>query len=120
MDYVIDAKGKRLGRLASDIAVILQGKKSPRYDPRLPGKDRVLLKHFRDISLGGTKEKNKIYYRHTGYMGHLKEARYQDVFAKDPRRVVREAVRRMLPKNFLNQRRLNNLMFVDEAKSAAK
>jgi large subunit ribosomal protein L13 len=109
-DYHIDAKGKILGRLASDIAVILQGKKSPRYAPQLVSGDKVFLKNFSGFAVTGKKFKEKIYYRHTGYIGHLKEQRLEEMFAKDPRKVVREAVRRMLPKNSLNQKRLKNLI----------
>lgn len=113
MDYVVDAKNKRLGRIASEVAAILQGKKSAHYEPRLTG-DRVLLKNFREFTVTGRKLKDKIYYRHTGYMGHLKEERLEERIAKDPKQVLREAVRRMLPKNFLNHRRLTNLIFVEE------
>lgn len=113
-DFMIDAKGKRLGRLASEIAVVLQGKKSPRYEPRLVGGDRVLLSNYKEITLSGRKFKEKTYYRHTGYMGHLKAETFAHAFAKDPKRVIREAVRRMLPKNFLNSRRLKNLVFIEE------
>ena len=113
MDYKIDGKNKILGRLASEIAVILQGKKSPKYEPRNVGSDRVLLKNFRDVSVSGKKFKEKIYYRHTGYVGHLKKQTYEEVVKKDPRQAVREAVRRMLPKNFLNAKRLKNLIFVE-------
>ncbi|MBI4094543.1 MAG: 50S ribosomal protein L13 [Candidatus Liptonbacteria bacterium] len=113
MDYHIDATRKPLGRLASEIAVILQGKRSPQYEPRLAGKDRVVLKNYRNFSVTGKKWKEKRYYRHTGYMGHLKEMRLEELYAKDPKRVIREAVRRMLPKNFLNSKRLKNLVFVE-------
>ena len=113
MDYHIDAKNKILGRLASEIAVILQGKKSPNYMPNAVSADHVFVKNYKDVKLTGGKFKNKIYYRHTGYMGHLKEKTFEQVFQKDPRRVLREAVRRMLPKNFLNQKRIKNLVFVD-------
>ena len=113
MDYTIDAKNKRLGRVASEIAVILQGKKHATYEPRLVGLDRVLVKNYKDITVSGRKAIQKIYYRHTGYMGHLKETKFKEAFAKDPKRVLREAVRRMLPKNFLNQKRLNKLIFVE-------
>lgn len=113
MDYPIDAKNKRLGRLASEIAVILQGKKSPKYEPRNVGNDRVLLKNFREISVSGKKFKEKIYYRHTGYVGHLKKRTFEELFQKDSRRAIYEAVRRMLPKNSLNTKRLKNLIFVE-------
>lgn len=113
MDYQIDAKNKILGRLASEAAQILQGKKNPGYNPRLLGGDKVILKNYKDIKLTGTKYREKIYYRHTGYMGHLKEKTFEQAFTKNPKQVIRDTVRRMLPKNFLNQKRLRNLIFVD-------
>ena len=114
MEYIIDAKNKRLGRLASEIATVLQGKKSANYEPRLVGSDKVMLKNYREVTLSGKKFKEKKYYRHTGYVGHLKTRSFEEAFNKDPKKVVREAVRRMLPKNFLNSRRLKNLVFVEE------
>lgn len=114
MDYHIDAKNKRLGRLASEVAAILQGKKSSSYDPRMTGSDRVLLKNYRAITLSGRKPETKVYRRHTGYVGHLKTTKFKEAFAKDPKWVIREAVRRMLPKNKLGPRRLKNLVFIDE------
>jgi len=116
MDHVVDAKNKRLGRIASEIAIILQGKKSAKYEPRLVG-DRVLVKNFSGFTVTGRKLTQKLYHRHTGYMGHLKTKRLEEVIAQDPRKVLREAVRKMLPKNFLNQRRLNNLIFVGDKKA---
>src|SRR3989344_4115947 len=115
-DYHIDAKNKIMGRLASEIALILQGKKSPSYTPRLVGSDKVFVKNYKDVSFTGRKWKDKIYYKHTGYMGHLRKKTLEQVYEKDPRRILREAVRRMLPKNFLNARRLKNLVFVDAEK----
>lgn len=113
MDYTIDAKNKPLGRLASEIAVILQGKKSARYEPRLAGEDKVLVKNVHLLVVTGNKFKEKLYYRHTGYMGHLKSKTFEQLFTKNPRQVLVEAVRRMLPKNYLNARRLRNLVFVE-------
>ena len=117
MDYTIDAKNKRLGRVATEIATILQGKKSPSYDPRKVGEDRVLLKNAGTVTLSGNKFREKRYYRHTGYMGHLKSETFEQAFAKSPERVLREVVRHMLPKNFLNSRRLKNLVFVKAEKT---
>lgn len=114
MDYIIDAKNRPLGRVASEVAVVLQGKKSVRYQRNVVGDDRAVVKNYKHIVVTGGKEKKKIYYHHTGYMGHLKEATYEQVFAKDPKKVLREAVRRMLPKNFLNQKRMRRLVFSDE------
>jgi len=118
MDYTIDAKNKRLGRLASEIAVILQGKKNPNYEPRLQGEDKVFVKNFKEISVSGKKLQQKKYYRHTGHIGHLKEERLEEVMKKDPQRVLREAVRKMLPKNTLNKRRLKNLIFMEHGNKA--
>jgi large subunit ribosomal protein L13 len=111
VEHVIDAKNKRLGRLASEVAQILQGKHRANYEPREVGTDRVVVKNVGLVSIGGKKETDKVYYRHTGYMGHLKEETYAQMFTKSPEKVVREAVRRMLPKNFLNARRLSKLSF---------
>jgi len=117
MDYVIDAKNKKLGRLASEIAGILQGKKSSQYEPRLVGEDRALVKNVEGIVVSGNKAKEKKYYRHTGYVGHLKVKTFERAFAENPRRVLTEAVRRMLPKNFLNPRRLKHLVFIENEKN---
>src|SRR3989344_5487087 len=119
MDYHIDAKNKIMGRLASEIATILQGKKSAGYNPRIAGTDKVFLKNYKDVAFTGNKRKEKIYYKHTGYMGHLRKKTLEQVQERDPKRVVREAVRRMLPKNFLNAKRLKNLVFVDASDKAA-
>lgn len=114
MDYVIDAKEKSLGRVATEAALVLQGKKDVAYAPNKPGDDRALIKNIEKVSVSGDKWKSKIYYRHTGYMGHLKSLTLEQAFAKDPKKVFRETVRHMLPKNFLNQKRLKNLVFVQD------
>ena len=113
MDYHIDAKNKVLGRVASDIALILQGKKSASYERNRVSADKVYVKNVGGIRVTGNKAEQKIYYHHTGYVGHLKELTYEQKFEKDPRAVLRQAVRKMLPKNFLNQQRIKNLIFVD-------
>jgi large subunit ribosomal protein L13 len=115
-DYKIDAKNKILGRIASEVAMILQGKKSAAYNPRMIGADRALVSNYKEIKVSGAKFTDKIYYRHTGYVGHLKEKTFAQEFEKNPKWVLREAVRRMLPKNFLNQKRMKNLIFVDDKK----
>ncbi len=116
MDYHIDAKNKKIGRLASEIASILQGKKNPSYSRNTVSGDRVLLENCDELNISNKKLKQKIYYRHTGYIGHLKSKTLGQVMEKYPKRAVSEAVRRMLPKNFLNSRRLKNLIFVDSKK----
>ncbi len=112
MEYIIDAKGKKLGRLATEIAHILQGKHSPEYRPNSVAKVRILVKNCRELKVDSAQSAKKIYYRHTGYMGHLKEATLAERFARAPEQVIRDTVRHMLPKNFLNQKRMNNLKFV--------
>lgn len=114
MEYHIDAKDKVLGRLASDIALILQGKKSASYQRHQVSDDKVYVKNVADIRVTGNKMVDKIYYHHTGYVGHLKERRLEEKMAKDPRWVLRQAVRKMLPRNFLTQRRIKNLIFVEQ------
>ncbi len=113
MNYTIDAKGKRLGRLASEIAVILQGKKHATYNPRLRGEDRVLIKNAKGIVVTGEKDTKKIYYRHTGYMGHLREKTYAEAFAQSPEKVLRHAVEHMLPRNWIRAERMK-LLKVEE------
>ena len=114
MEHHIDAKDKILGRLATDIALILQGKKSATYERNRVSDDKVYVKNISGIKVTGQKEIQKIYYHHTGYVGHLKELTYEQKFAKDPKSVLRQAVRKMLPKNFLNQQRIKNLIFVEK------
>lgn len=109
MLYTIDAKNKRLGRLASEIAVILQGKHSVKYETNKPGDDRVVVKNVSQLTVSGSKATEKIYYKHTGYMGHLREKTFEQRFAKSPERVLRDAVENMLPRNFIRAKRLNML-----------
>lgn len=112
MEHKIDATNKNLGRLASEIAVILQGKKSANYNPRLAGDDSVVVSNTDKIAVSGKKELQKIYFRHTGYMGHLKEEKLEEVIAKKGKReVLRRAVLRMLPKNRLQAKRIKKLRF---------
>lgn len=109
MEYQIDAKNKKLGRLSSEIATILQGKRNPKYNPKFLGGDKVVVKNIKEMSFTGKKTGQKIYYKHTGPLGHLKEKKFADVFKKNPAWVLRHAVRLMLPKNRLNAKRLKNL-----------
>lgn len=109
MQHIVDAKEKPLGRIAVEIAHILQGKHLPSYQKNHPGTDSVLVKNAGQMTVSGGKETKKIYYRHTGYMGHLRELSYQAAFAKSPMEVLRTAVFNMLPKNWIRQDRLNRL-----------
>lgn len=111
MRHTIDAEKKPLGRLASEIAMYLQGKTSPSYSRNALGDANVIVKNVRKIAITGNKSLLKRYYRHTGYMGHLKSLTLAQVFERNPERVVREAVRGMLPKNSLNRKRLKHIVF---------
>ena len=108
-EYIIDAKNKKLGRIASEAAVVLQGKKNPSYEKRLPGNDFVLVKNLSKLDVSGRKFDDKIYYKHGGPLGHLKETKFREKFARDPKWVLLRAVRLMLPKNRLNKKRLLRL-----------
>jgi large subunit ribosomal protein L13 len=111
MEYIFDATGKRFGRLASEVAVILMGKKTPKYNPRLIGGDKVIVKNIKKVTFSGANKMiNKVYYRHTGYMGHLKSQTLKEAWNKDPAKVFRQAVVKMLPKNTLASKRLKNLI----------
>ena len=110
MDYIIDAKNKKLGRLASEIAILLQEKNSPDFEKKNAGTAKIVVKNIGQITISGKKAEQKTYYRHTGYIGHLKERKYQETFSRNPGWVLRHAVRGMLPKNSLKDKRLNRLI----------
>ncbi|MGB9757392.1 MAG: 50S ribosomal protein L13 [Candidatus Bipolaricaulaceae bacterium] len=107
--YVIDATNKPLGRLASQIAKILQGKHKPVYTPHFDVGDYVIVVNAAKIKLTGDKWEQKVYYRHSGYIGNLREIKYSELLAKNPELPLKLAVRRMLPKNELGRRMLRKL-----------
>ncbi len=110
-EYTIDCKGKILGRTASEIALILQGKKNSNYNPRLEGEDKVIVKNIDGLILTGRKLSQKVYYSHTTQIGHLKERKIKDVIEKHGMEwVLKKAVLRMLPKNKLQARRIKRLI----------
>lgn len=110
MEHIIDASHKKLGRLASEVAIILQGKKSPDYDQRLAGRDSVRIKNIDKMAVGRGKMKQKIYYRHTTQIGHLKKQTLSMLWQKKgPAEVLKLAVLRMLPKNKLRNQRMKRL-----------
>jgi len=110
MDYVIDVKNRKLGRVATEIATILQGKNKPDYQPNQDSKDKVIIKNAKLIEVSGRKKDQKKYYRYSGYPGGLKERSYQEQFEKDPTEIIRHAVKGMLPKNRLQSSRLKRLI----------
>ena len=107
--YLIDCSGKKLGRVSVQIANILRGKNKPEYTPNSDVGDFVVLINAERIEISGNKSKDKIYFKHTGYPGNLKEINFQDLLNKDPEKVLRNAVKGMLPKNRLNRKIINKL-----------
>jgi large subunit ribosomal protein L13 len=107
--FVVNADGRRLGRMASEIAVVLQGKHKPIYTPHVDTGDYVIVVNAEKIELTGEKWDKKLFQRHSGYTGGLKEMAYRRLIDRRPTFPVREAVRRMLPKSKLGRRMLRKL-----------
>jgi large subunit ribosomal protein L13 len=101
--HIIDADGKVLGRIASQAARLLQGKHKPSWTPYLDAGDHVVIVNAARVRLTGAKEEQKIYRRHSGYEGGLREERAKLVRQSNPVRIVEEAVRGMLPKTKLGE-----------------
>ncbi len=101
--YVVDAAGKPLGRLASEIANILRGKNKPTYTPHVDTGDYVIVLNAEKVVLTGNKLDQKLYRRHTGWPGGLKETTARNLMAKAPERVIELAVKGMLPHNSLGR-----------------
>jgi large subunit ribosomal protein L13 len=102
--YVVDAEGKTLGRLASEVAKILRGKHKPIYTPHVDTGDYVILVNAEKVVLTGKKLDQKMYRWHTGYIGHLKEIPYREMMATRPEKVVEKAIKGMLPHNSLGDK----------------
>ncbi len=107
--YVIDADGKVLGRLAAEVAKLLKGKHKPTYSTHMDCGDHVIVINTDKMILTGNKMEDKIYRRHTGYIGNMKEIAAKDAMAKDSTNVLMLAVKGMLPKNTLGRKMLTKL-----------
>lgn len=107
--FVVDVEGQVLGRVATEIAKILRGKHKPTFTPHVDTGDFVIAVNAEKIKLTGTKLTNKKYYRHSGYIGNLKEITAGRMLDEHPDRVLREAVRGMLPKTTLGRAQLKKL-----------
>jgi len=107
--YVVDATGKILGRLASQIATRLRGKHKPEFTPHLDTGDFIIVVNAEKIRLTGRKLDQKMYYRHSGYLGGLKSMTAKQMLEKKPEEMIRLAVKRMLPKNKLARHQLKKL-----------
>ncbi len=107
--YVVDAKNQTLGRLATQIAQLLRGKHKPIFTPHMDVGDFVIVVNADKIRVTGDKLETKFYYRHSGYPGGLTAISLRDQLARHPERVIRAAVRGMLPKNKLGRQQLKKL-----------
>ncbi len=107
--HVIDATGQTLGRLATRVASLLMGKHKPTYSPHLDMGDYVVVINAEKVRVTGNKLKDKVYYRHTGYMGGLKATTLEKLLATKPQRVIELAVQGMLPRNRLSRQMLRHL-----------
>ena len=107
--HVVDAEGKTLGRVSSEIAVLLQGKHKTSYVPYMNTGDFVVVINAEKVRVTGNKLEDKKYYRHSGYHGGLTERKLSDVLRTDPTRALKSAVKGMLPKNSVGRRMLGRL-----------
>ena len=107
--YVVDAEGKTLGRLASEVAKVLRGKNKPTFTPHIDTGDYVIVVNAAKIAVTGKKLDQKIYYHHTGYVGGLKETKYRKLLAEKPEFAIRRAVVGMLPKGPLGRQMAKKL-----------
>ena len=107
--YLVDAKGKTLGRLASEIAKILSGKNKPEYSPAMDTGDYVVVINAGEIKFTGKKLNHKLYRYHTGFPGGLEEVQYSELMAKKPTKALELAVKGMLPKNSLGRQMFKKL-----------
>lgn len=101
--FVVDAEGKTLGRLATEIANVLRGKHKPEYTPHVDTGDFVIVLNAEKVALTGNKLNDKIYYNHSRYPGGLKEATAAEMLAKKPEQVIEKAVKGMIPKTRLGR-----------------
>ena len=107
--YLVNAEGKVLGRLSTELVKILKGKNKPTYTPHMDTGDFVVVVNAGKVTLTGKKMKDKIYYHHTGYPGGIKEMNAEKLLAKKPTEMIWMAVRGMLPKNSLGRQMLRKL-----------
>ena len=107
--YVVDATGKTLGRLASEIATVLRGKNKPMYAPNIDAGDYVIVINAEKVSVTGKKLDQKVYTHHSGYVGGLKTITLKQQIEKKPEEVMKHAVKGMLPKNALGRKMFSKL-----------
>jgi large subunit ribosomal protein L13 len=107
--HVLDAGGRPLGRIASEAARLLLGKHKPSYEPHLAMGDYVVVINASRVAITGNKAQQKVYYRHSGYPGNLRERRFEEQMERDPRKVIERAIRGMLPHTRLGRELFRHL-----------
>ena len=107
--YVVDADGKTLGRLASEVAAVLRGKHKPTYTPHMDCGDYVIVVNAEKVEVTGKKRKEKVYKRHTGYPGGLRETTFEKLQAKKPEEIIRHAIKGMMPNGKLGRQMYKKL-----------
>jgi len=107
--FLVDAKGKTLGRIATKIADLLRGKNKPTFTPHVDTGAFVIIINAEKVALTGNKQDQKIYYRHSGYLGSLRSTSARQLLAKKPEDVILKAVKGMLPKNRLSDQIIKKL-----------
>lgn len=107
--YLVDADGKTLGRLASEIAMKIRGKRNPLFTPNSDTGDWIVVINAEKVSIAQRRADQKVYLRHTGYPGGQRSVSYKEMMAKHPERIIQLAVKRMLPKNRLGRKLISKL-----------
>jgi large subunit ribosomal protein L13 len=107
--HLIDAEGKTLGRLATEIATLLRGKHKPQYTPHVDTGDFVVVVNAEKVVVTGRKAEQKVYRRHTGYPGGLREVSYEVMMDRKPTEILRKAVRGMIPRTRLGRQQFKKL-----------
>jgi large subunit ribosomal protein L13 len=109
--YVVDAEGKTLGRIATEIALRLRGKHKPEYTPHMDTGDYIIVVNAEKVTVTGNKGQGKMYYSHSGYPGGIKEINFDDLQAKKPEMIIEKAVKGMLPRGPLGRAMFRKLKY---------
>ncbi len=107
--HVVDAQGANLGRLATEVALVLRGKRKAQYTPHVDTGDFVVVVNAQKVQVTGRKAEQKLYRRHTGYPGGLKEMTYEEMQQKKPEEIIKKAVKGMMPRTRLGRQQLKKL-----------
>lgn len=113
--YIVDASGKTLGRMATQIAKVLRGKHKPEYTPHADVGDYVIVINASQVEVTGNKAEDKMYYRHSGFPGGIKERTFKEQLERDPTEIIERAIKGMLPKNPLGRSMLSKLKVYKDA-----